>query len=71
MTATSVRRRNRQARTVQATPRPLLRRSIRFGSALTAFYEARLKPGEDISVLLHDDARREELSRRAWSGEEP
>jgi hypothetical protein len=41
------------------------------GARLIAFYEARLKPGEDISVLLHDDARRKELSRRAWSGEEP
>jgi hypothetical protein len=27
-------------------------------SRLTAFYEARLRPGEDISVLLRDDARR-------------
>jgi hypothetical protein len=37
---------------------------------LTAFYEARMRAGADISVLLHDDARRKELSRRAWSGEE-
>jgi hypothetical protein len=29
------------------------------------------RPVEDISVSLHDDARGEELSRRAWSGEEP
>jgi hypothetical protein len=44
--------------------------AVEISRRLTAFYQARLKPGEDISVLLHDDARREELSRRAWSGEE-
>jgi hypothetical protein len=43
----------------------------KIGARLTAFYEARLKPAEDISVLLHDDARRKELSRRAWGGEQP
>jgi hypothetical protein len=32
---------------------------------------ARLKPGEDIGLLLYDDARREDLPRRAWGGEEP
>jgi hypothetical protein len=44
---------------------------VEISRRLTAFYQARLKPGEDISVLLHDDARLKELSRRAWSGEEP
>jgi len=33
--------------------------------------DAMTRPVEDISVSLHDDARGEELSRRAWSGEEP
>jgi hypothetical protein len=49
----------------------LFRVRFRAGEPAHGVMKARLKPGEDIRVLLHDDARREELSRRAWSGEEP
>jgi hypothetical protein len=42
---------------VLATRPAFSRRDFALASWFTAFYEARLKPAEDISVLLHDDAR--------------